>query len=77
MATAERPPAQPVYILRGHSSQIHALHFYKNNLRLLTGDTDGWVVIWDMAIRRPIAVWRAHEKSILTLQHWGDEKVIT
>jgi hypothetical protein len=74
---AERPPAQPAYVLRGHVAQIHALHFFRSNTRLLTGDAEGWVVMWDMVSRRPAVVWKSHEKSILTLKSWGDEKIMT
>lgn len=77
MVMDDRPPAQPTYIFRGHTSQVHALHFFRQNTRLLSGDADGWVVLWDMVIRRPTAVWKAHEKSILTLDHWGDERILT
>lgn len=74
------PPAQPAYVLRGHVAQIHAVHFLGQNLRLLTGDADGWVILWDTPIKRPVAVWRAHGSStVLGLGSWGldDEKIIT
>ena len=38
---AEHPPAQPAFVLRGHSAQIHAIHFLDDNSCLLTGDGDG------------------------------------
>jgi WD40 repeat protein len=71
------PPAQPAYILRGHGSQIHATAFIRSNLRLLTGDADGWIVVWSLATKRPVAVWKAHEGSLLGIKAWGSEKVIT
>ncbi|KUJ16262.1 WD domain-containing protein [Mollisia scopiformis] len=71
------PPAQPAYILRGHGSQIHATAFIRSNTRLLTGDADGWIVIWSLATKRPVAVWKAHEGSILGINAWGSEKLIT
>ncbi|KAF2672274.1 WD repeat-containing protein [Microthyrium microscopicum] len=72
-----RPPAQPAYILRGHTAQIHALHFLRANTRLLSGDADGFVVLWDMVSRRPAGVWRPHEKSILGMDSWGSDKILT
>jgi len=72
-----KPPAQPVYVLRGHGAAIHTLLFFRSNTRLLTGDAEGWIVIWSVAIRRPTAVWRAHKASILGAQVWGDDKLIT
>lgn len=71
------PPAQPVYVLRGHCAQVHALRFLRNNLRLLAGDADGWVVLWDTPIRRAVGVWKAHAGPILGLGAWGEEKIIT
>ncbi|KAL9105904.1 MAG: hypothetical protein Q9187_008643 [Circinaria calcarea] len=75
MISKRLPPAQPTYVLRGHASQIHALHFYKGNL--LTADAEGWLVSWGLAYKRPVAVWRAHEDAILGLATWGEDRIIT
>lgn len=61
------PPATPVYVLRGHASPIHSLNFYGSNSRLISGDADGWVVVWDLTSKRAVATWKAHEGSILGL----------
>ena len=75
---AERlPPAQPIYVLRGHIAQVHALHFTQGNSRLLTGDADGWVVSWSLAYKRPVAVWKAHGNAVLGIAGWGGERIIT
>lgn len=71
------PPAQPTYVFRGHTAQIHALHFFRQNLRLLSGDAHGWVVLWSMTIRRPVAVWKAHSNAILGLGSWKNDRIIT
>ncbi|KAK4544378.1 hypothetical protein LTR36_004269 [Oleoguttula mirabilis] len=71
------PPAQPAYVLRGHSAQIHSVLFFRQNLRLLSGDADGWVVLWNLPVKRPVAVWRAHKSSILGLSNWGEDRIIT
>ncbi|CAK7270359.1 Astra associated protein 1 Asa1 [Sporothrix epigloea] len=83
---AARPPAQPVAILRGHRAQVHAAVFMRldqtessgatmtTDTRLATGDSDGYVVLWDLAIVRPRAVWRAHTSSILGLAAWDDDQ---
>nr|POE72142.1 astra-associated protein 1 [Quercus suber] len=71
------PPALPSYIFRGHEAQIHALHFFRQNLRLLSGDAEGWIVLWDLPIRRAVAVWRAHEATVLGLGSWRDDRIIT
>ena len=71
------PPAQPVYVLRGHSVSVHALAFLRHNLRLLTGDADGWVSLWSLASKRAVAVWRAHHATVLALKEWDDEKIVS
>lgn len=71
------PPAQPAYVLRGHAAQIHAVCFIRSNSRLVTGDADGWIVIWSLVTKRPVAVWRAHEGTLLGARSWGEDRLIT
>ena len=77
LQSSENPPAQPAYILRGHSAQIHAVHFYRGNSRLLTGDANGWVVLWSTTTKRAVAVWKPHTNTILGVASWGEDKIIT
>ncbi|KAL1967998.1 hypothetical protein VTN77DRAFT_2415 [Rasamsonia byssochlamydoides] len=67
-AAAQHPPATPRYILRGHASPIHALHFFAENSRLVSADADGWVVIWNVVTKRPRVVWKAHEGAVLEVK---------
>ncbi|PYH83775.1 WD40 repeat-like protein [Aspergillus uvarum CBS 121591] len=60
-----KPPATPTYILRGHAAQIHSLHLYHHNRRLLSGDADGWIAVWDLVSKRAVAVWKAHDGAVL------------
>ncbi|KAH8705456.1 WD repeat protein [Talaromyces proteolyticus] len=62
------PPATPRYILRGHASAIHALHFFAGNTRLISADAEGWIVVWDVTTKRPRAVWKAHEGAVLEVK---------
>lgn len=71
------PAPQPAYVLRGHASQIHATRFIRSNSRLVTGDGEGWVVVWSLTSKRPTAVWQAHQGSILGVEAWGEDKLIT
>ncbi|SMR61402.1 unnamed protein product [Zymoseptoria tritici ST99CH_3D1] len=75
--SSQNPPAQPAYVLRGHSAQIHSVHFLRKNSQLLTGDADGWVVLWNTTTKRPDAVWKPHKTTILGVGNWGEDKVIT
>ena len=79
LETASLPPAQPTYILRGHAAQIHSVHFLQQNSRILTGDAEGWVILWDIAIKRPLVVWKPHGGTVLELGSWGEdgENIIT
>lgn len=70
-------PPQPKAILRGHKAQVHAAAFIRSNQRLLTGDADGFVVAWDLAIMRPRVVWQAHMGVILGIAGWASDKIIT
>ncbi|KAH8157053.1 hypothetical protein CIB48_g11191 [Xylaria polymorpha] len=69
--------AQPKSILRGHVTQVHVTAFIRRNERLASGDADGFVVLWDLTIMRPRAVWRAHAGAILGISDWGADKVVT
>lgn len=67
----------PSHILRGHKAQVHALCFVRRNERLLSGDADGFVVVWDITTLRPTAVWRPHDNAILGIRPWGPDRIIT
>ncbi|ETI21389.1 hypothetical protein G647_07736 [Cladophialophora carrionii CBS 160.54] len=73
----EQGPAVPAYILRGHEAPVHALHFYADNSFLASGDSDGWMVLWSLSSKRPVAVWKAHEAGILQIQHWTKDRLIS
>ncbi|KAH7116015.1 WD40-repeat-containing domain protein [Dendryphion nanum] len=53
---AALPPAQPTYIFRGHTAHIHSVQILHQNTRLLTGDADGWLVLWKLESKRPLAL---------------------
>ncbi|KUI54593.1 ASTRA-associated protein 1 [Cytospora mali] len=76
MSNEDIPP-QPKAILRGHKAQVHAATFIRSNERLLTGDADGYVIVWDLTIMRATAVWNAHENAILGISEWAPGRVIT
>jgi len=77
MADNTRLPLQPKSLLRGHKAQVHAATFVRRNDRLVTGDAEGFVVVWDLTIMRPRAVWQAHSNAILGVAGWGDNRIIT
>ncbi|KAL8805640.1 MAG: hypothetical protein Q9223_000379 [Gallowayella weberi] len=77
MSSEQLPPAQPSFVLRGHSAQVHAVHFIQGNTRLLSADAEGWIVSWSLASKRPVAVWRAHTNAVLGISSWGQDRIIT
>lgn len=58
--------------LRAHSASVRALNFSQDGLSLISGDEDGWVVIWDLCSRRPTAIWRAHTHALLAVE-WREK----
>ncbi|ELR09811.1 ASTRA complex subunit [Pseudogymnoascus destructans] len=72
-----QPPPEATYIFRGHAAQIHSTQFIRGNTRLVTGDAEGWIVVWGLASRRSTAVWRAHKAAILGVAEWGSDRLIT
>ncbi|KEF54194.1 uncharacterized protein A1O9_09989 [Exophiala aquamarina CBS 119918] len=70
-------PLVPTFVLRGHSSAIHALEFFASNTFLASGDTDGWLVIWRLSSKRPVAVWKAHEGGVMQIKQWTGQRLIT
>ncbi|KAJ9143099.1 WD domain-containing protein [Pleurostoma richardsiae] len=75
--SSDAAPLQPKSILRGHKAQVHAASFVRCNDRLATGDADGFVILWDLTIMRPRAVWQAHTNAILGITSWGCDRIIT
>ncbi|KAJ3322557.1 ASTRA complex subunit [Boothiomyces sp. JEL0866] len=52
-----------IFSLRGHSAGITSISIQDNYL--LSGDSEGNLIYWDLEIRRPISSWKAHNSSIL------------
>lgn len=70
-------PAIPTFILRGHTAPVHALLFFSANAYLASGDSDGWLVLWSLASKRAVAVWKAHPGGVTGIKEWGPERLIT
>ncbi|KAK5939002.1 Astra associated protein 1 Asa1 [Knufia obscura] len=74
--TASTPPILS-YIFRGHTSSIHALHFFSSNHYFASGDSEGWIVIWRLTTRRPAAAWKAHDGGVMGIKDWNGNRLIT
>ena len=49
-------------MFHGHSSRIQSLAFSSDGWFLASGDSDGIIVLWDVAMGEQVARWDAHEK---------------
>ncbi|ODV92598.1 hypothetical protein CANCADRAFT_89288 [Tortispora caseinolytica NRRL Y-17796] len=63
--------AQPIAILRDHSSSVTSIDFHSSNLYICSGDESGRIVVWSLITRRPLLHWQAHQDAILTVK-WID-----
>lgn len=43
----------PVFVLRQHLGEIESTAFRGDELKLASGDNQGWVTVWDLDTRRP------------------------
>ncbi|KAK9321308.1 WD40 repeat-like protein [Lipomyces orientalis] len=66
-----------VATLRARSNPITAIAFHSSNLRLVSGDDDGWCIQWSLVTRRPMVVWKSHSAAILTVKWMSDELLLT
>uniref|UniRef100_A0A060TBH1 ASTRA-associated protein 1 n=1 Tax=Blastobotrys adeninivorans TaxID=409370 RepID=A0A060TBH1_BLAAD len=57
-------------ILRAHPFATSCVEFAPNGLTLVSGDEGGWVFWWDLLSRRPLAIFRPHEKALVTVRLW-------
>ncbi|GJN93633.1 hypothetical protein Rhopal_006690-T1 [Rhodotorula paludigena] len=61
-------PPEPWCILRAHAAPLSVVHFSACTRILYTADTDGFVAAWNLATRRPLCFWKAHEAGVLGLE---------
>eukprot|EP00727_Mastigamoeba_balamuthi_P013022 m51a1_g8342 hypothetical protein (429) ;mRNA; f:18901-20688 len=71
-------PPQPSYTLRGHSAAVSSVRFSPDGQGLFSGASDGELVGWDLATRRPRVRWMAHDKfSVLALHFLPDGRLLS
>ncbi|RMZ89697.1 hypothetical protein DV736_g3091, partial [Chaetothyriales sp. CBS 134916] len=70
-------PATPTYVLRGHNSAVHSLLFFHENAFLVSGDADGWLIVWSITSKRPVAVWKAHDGGVTGIKAWKGNQLLT
>lgn len=55
------------FSLRGHKVSVSTIQSLDN--ALVSADRNGWVIVWNVSIKRPIALWQAHTDQIITVQN--------
>ncbi|KAK9234886.1 WD40 repeat-like protein [Lipomyces kononenkoae] len=66
-----------VATLRAQSYTITTVAFHASNLRIVSGDDEGWCIQWSLVTRRPITVWKAHGAALLSVKWMSDELLLT
>ncbi|GEQ71940.1 hypothetical protein JCM33374_g5626 [Metschnikowia sp. JCM 33374] len=56
----------PKFSLRAHKAALTCIITHQD--KLISSDRDGWIIVWNLASRRPMALWRGHDGHILTLK---------
>ncbi|KAM9893874.1 hypothetical protein OXX79_009074 [Metschnikowia pulcherrima] len=56
----------PKFSLRAHKAALTCIAHHLGTI--VSSDRDGWIIIWNITSRRPMALWKAHEGHILTLK---------
>lgn len=56
--------------LRGHLNDITCTEPYYSaeNVSLISADSKGWIIWWDINTRRPNCVWKGHDSNIVTIR---------
>lgn len=54
------------FSLRAHKAALTCIACHENHV--VSSDRDGWIIVWNLSSRRPMALWRAHDGHILTLK---------
>lgn len=70
-----------VFTLRGHLSSTTCVISINDPLNetytILSSDSKGWVIWWNLRNKRPIGTWKAHDSSILTLKQLSNGYLLT
>ncbi|KAH8554032.1 WD40-repeat-containing domain protein [Umbelopsis sp. PMI_123] len=66
MSHSEVP--RPIYIFRGHNSQVNTLCWLDDKKHFCSGDLEGIIILWDIETRRPKLKWHGHTESVLSIQ---------
>lgn len=74
----KRSPPLPLFTLRGHKASINAVVFLEGDIKLVSGDSEGSLIVWNVESRRiETSNRKAHERGVLSLQVMSDGKILS
>lgn len=69
----QKPPPDPIGVLRGHTSPCNSIQFIDDNI-IFSGDGGGNIKVWNLGLRRVVISNRGHSDSILSVHSFGNNK---
>ncbi|KAJ1507518.1 ASTRA complex subunit [Coelomomyces lativittatus] len=73
----ETSPYTLIFSFRRHDSPVTSISFSSDAKFMLSGDLNGFCVLWDFSSRLPLRKWRAHEGQILLVQFLSTHFILT
>ena len=67
----------PLHLLRFHTSPVTALARSNDNERIYSADSSGRAVVTSARSLRAITIWNPHSDSVLGIEEWDDEFILT
>lgn len=63
-----------LFTLRSHKLAVSCISSFsiRSKTYIVSGDKDGVLTLWDIAIRRSLIVWKGHSESVLSILTFGD-----
>ncbi|PIA13801.1 WD40 repeat-like protein [Coemansia reversa NRRL 1564] len=69
---------QPDFVFREHQAAVNCVHFFADDLYLVSGDQSGLLIVWNMLLKRPLVqVANAHSDAIIAVTNVGTDTVIS
>lgn len=68
--------------LRAHAYRVTSIDFNDSSdgghsLSLVSGDEGGWCVWWSLITRRPLSIFRPHQKAIIKVKWVSPSRLLT
>lgn len=65
------------FTLRSHAESVTSILHIPTTQQLLTADTSGLLILWNLITRRPVRCWQGHKLSVLTLLQLDHTHILT